>query len=96
MHFVICMFIACICLITAVLFTEVFPKWFKAILALLGSATAGYAIAILIRKIAMWTNAFTKPQLLPTAGICAYYCHHCCVYSSKKKSEKSLKTIFIL
>ena len=71
MHFVICMFIACICLITAVLFTEVFPKWFKAILALLGSATAGYAIAILIRKIAMWTNAFTKPQLLPTAGICA-------------------------
>lgn len=71
MHFVICMFIACICLITAVLFTEVFPKWFKAILALLGSATAGYAMAILIRKIAMWTNAFTKPQLLPTAGICA-------------------------
>ena len=71
MHFVICMFIACICLITAVLFTEVFPKWFKAILALLGSATAGYAIAILIRKIAMWTKAFTKPQLLPTSCICA-------------------------
>ena len=71
MHFVICMFIACICLITAVLFTEVFPKWFKAILALLGSATAGYAIAILIRKIAMWTKAFSKPKLLPTAAICA-------------------------
>ncbi len=71
MHFVICMFIAFICLITDVLFTEVFPKWFKAILALLGSATAGYAIAILIRKIAMWTEAFTKPALLSTAGICA-------------------------
>lgn len=71
MHFVICMFIACICLVTAVLFTEVFPKWFKGFLALLGSATAGYAIAILIRKIAMWTKAFSKPELLPTAGICA-------------------------
>ena len=56
MHFVICAFIALICLITAILFTEVFPKWF---------------IAILIRKIAIWTKAFAKPQLLPTAGICA-------------------------
>lgn len=71
MHFVICVFIALICLITAILFTEVFPKWFKAILTLIGVGTSGYALAILIRKIAMWTNAFTKPQLLPTAGICA-------------------------
>lgn len=71
MHFVICVFIALICLITAVLFTEVFPKWFKAFLALLGAGTSGYALAILIRKISMWTNAFEKPQLLPTAGICA-------------------------
>lgn len=71
MHFVICVFIALICLITAILFTEMFPKWFKAILALIGAGTSGYALAILIRKIAMWTSAFTKPQLLPTAGICA-------------------------
>lgn len=71
MHFVICMFIAFICLITAILFTEVFPKWFKAVLALIGSFTSGYALAILIRKIAMWSQAFDKPKLLPTAGICA-------------------------
>lgn len=71
MHFVICVFIALICLVTAILFTEVFPKWLKAFLALLGSATSGYAISILIRKIAMWTKAYAKPDLLPVAGIAA-------------------------
>lgn len=71
MHFVICVFIALICLITAILFTEVFPKWFKAVIALIGAGTSGYALAILIRKIAMWTKAFAKPKLLTTAGICA-------------------------
>lgn len=69
MHFVICVFIALVCLVTAVLFTEVFPKWFKAVLAIVGSMTTGYAISILIRKIAMMTKAFAKPDLLPVAGI---------------------------
>ncbi|WP_028043437.1 hypothetical protein [Candidatus Stoquefichus massiliensis] len=70
MHFVICAFIALICLITAILFTEVFPKWFKAFLALLGAATSGYALAILIRKIAEWTKAYAKPELWTATGIC--------------------------
>lgn len=69
MHFVICVFIALICLVTAILFTEVFPKWLKVFLALLGSLTSGYAISILIRKIAIWTKAYAKPDLLPVAGI---------------------------
>lgn len=71
MHFVICVFIAFVCLITAILFTEVFPKWFKAVIALIGSFTSGYAISILIRKIAMWTKAFDKPDLWPVALISA-------------------------
>jgi len=71
MHFVICVFIALICLVTAILFTEVFPKWLKVFLALLGSATSGYAISIFIRKVAMWTEAYEKPELLPVAGIAA-------------------------
>ena len=71
MHFCISVFIAVICLAIAVLFCEVFPKWFKAFLALLGSLTAGWAIAILIRKIAIVTNAFAKPELLTTGLICA-------------------------
>ena len=69
MHFVICVFISLMCLVTAILFTEVFQKWFKALIALIGSGTAGYAISILVRKVSIWTNAFTKPKLLPTAGI---------------------------
>ena len=71
MHFVICVFIAVVCLATAILFTEVFPKLFKAILAIIGAASSGYALAILIRKIATWTKAFAQPKLLMTAGICA-------------------------
>ena len=71
MHFVICVFIALVCLVTAILFTEVFPKLFKAVLTLIGAASSGYALAILIRKIATWTKAFTKPELLVTAGICS-------------------------
>lgn len=69
MHFVICAFIALLCLVTTVLFTHVFPKWFKLVLTALGSFTTGYAISILIRKIAMWTNAFDKPDLWPVALI---------------------------
>ncbi|MEG0452020.1 MAG: hypothetical protein RR558_03065 [Coprobacillus sp.] len=71
MHFVICGFIALICLVAAILFTEVFPKFFKAILALLGSFTSGYALAILIRKIAMTSKAFTVFPLWPTIGVCS-------------------------
>ncbi len=71
MHFCICVFIALICLVTAVLFTEVFPKWFKAILAILGSFTSGWAISILIRKIAEWSGAYSKPELMPVGLIAA-------------------------
>lgn len=71
MHFCICVFIALICLVTAILFTEVFPKWFKVILALLGSLTAGWATSIFIRKIAEWTSAFKKPELMPVGLISA-------------------------
>lgn len=71
MHFVIFVFIALICLVTAILFTEVFPKWFKAVLAIIGSASSGYAISILIRKIAMVSEAYEAPELLPVAGIAA-------------------------
>lgn len=70
MHFVISVFVALICLVTAILFKEVFPKWFKAILTLLGGFTSGYALAILIRKIAMMSKAFDKPELWMTTGIC--------------------------
>ena len=69
MHFVISLFIALICLVTAILFKEVFPKWFKAILALLGSFTSGFAIVVLIRKIAILSGAFDQPKLWMNTAI---------------------------
>lgn len=71
MHFVICVFIALVCLITVILFKEVFPKWFKFVLALIASYTSGYAVAILIRKIAMMSEAYAKPTLFPLVWICS-------------------------
>ena len=69
MHFVICVFISLLCLVTTVLFNNVFAKWLKLALTALGSFTTGYAISILIRKIALLTKAFEKPELLPVALI---------------------------
>ena len=89
MHFVICVFIALVCLATVVIFTEVFPKWSKIALALIGSGATGYAIAILIRKIAMITKAFAKPDLLPTIGIATIIVIIIVCLVSKKLSKKA-------
>ncbi|MCD7893371.1 MAG: hypothetical protein LUG60_06675 [Erysipelotrichaceae bacterium] len=70
MHFVTGAFIACVCLAAAILFTEVFPKWFKYILALIGAFTSGYALAILIRRISELTSLYSEPKLWSTTGIC--------------------------
>lgn len=67
MHFVICVFIAVCALSLEVLFTEMFPKWFKCVLALTGAASfRAMPFAILIRKIATWTKWYAQPKLLPT------------------------------
>jgi len=69
MHFILGMFIACITLATGILFTEVFPKWVKILMIPIGAISSGYAIAILIRKIAILSKAFTKPELNQTTLI---------------------------
>lgn len=71
MHFVISAFVALMCLVSYVLFIEVFAKWFKVLLTVLGSLTTGYALAILLRKIAEMSSAFAKPALWTTSGIAA-------------------------
>ena len=45
MYFVICVFMALCGLVTEILFTEMFHTWFKVVLAVGSSASAGYAIA---------------------------------------------------
>ncbi|MCD8028707.1 MAG: hypothetical protein LUF02_08645 [Erysipelotrichaceae bacterium] len=71
MHFVTGAFISCVCLASAILFTEDFPKWFKCILALIGALSSGYALAILIRKISELSSLYSEPKLWSTAGICS-------------------------
>lgn len=69
MHFILGVFIACITLVTAILFEEIFPKWVKILMVPIGALSSGYAISILIRKIAEETNAFSEPKLYSTALI---------------------------
>ena len=66
MHFILGAFVACITLVTGILFAEVFPKWVKILMIPVGAISSGYAIAILIRKIALLTEAFSKPALKST------------------------------
>ena len=69
MHFILGAFVASITLITGILFAEVFPKWVKILMIPVGAISTGYAIAILIRKIAILTEAFSKPALQSTTLI---------------------------
>lgn len=66
MYFVINAFIATICIITLILFTEVFPKLIKALISLIAIGTSSYAITILIRKIAEVSSWYKKPAIFPT------------------------------
>ena len=69
MHFVICMFTSLVIFAVSVLFTEIFPKWFKGLLILMGSYTTGYGVMILIRKISELTSAYKEPWLFPGVWI---------------------------
>lgn len=67
MHFILGAFIAVIMLVTGILFTEVFPRWFKWIQVIVGAFSSGYAISILIRKISELTSWYSEPKLYQTA-----------------------------
>lgn len=69
MHFLLGLFVALVTLATGVLFTEVFPKWIKHIMTLIGAISSGYAISILIRKISEMSGLFEQPALYSTALI---------------------------
>ncbi|MGX8680476.1 MAG: hypothetical protein ACSW8B_03715 [bacterium] len=92
MHFVISVFIVVCIIALAVLFAEVFPRWVKIIMALLGSALGGYAAAILIRYIAKHTKWYAVPKLLDTFYItapCALILTIIVVLIISKKSKKA-------
>jgi len=93
MHFVISVFTAVCILAVGVLFAEIFPKWFEYILAVLGSAVGGYAIAIAVRKVAMKTKWFAMPQMKPAfliaAAITLVVVFICMTVVSKRKKKQA-------
>lgn len=54
MHFVICMFVAIVCLASLVIFKEILNKIISILIAITGCATFSYAISILIKKCGEW------------------------------------------
>ena len=60
MYFVINCFISAVCIISLILFTEVFPKWTKLLVGAVQVVTTSYAIAILIKKIGEWTSVWSE------------------------------------
>ena len=97
MYFVINCFISAVCIISLILFVEVFPKIIKFIVGAVQVVTTSYAIAILIKKIGEWTSIWSGDYryinsnflwILPivaviTIGI-AYFCNR----RAKKKNKK--------
>ncbi len=67
MYFVINSFIVLICIISLVLFTEVFPKMVKAVISIIASVCFSYAAILLIREIAKLTKWYKVPNRFPGA-----------------------------
>ena len=93
MHFVISVFVSLCILALIILFTEVFPVWVKAFFALGGSATTGYAIALLIKKIAKVTKWYKAPDLMLSlsfgiASVCVLVIVIICSIILKKRRDK--------
>lgn len=59
MHFVICMFVAAVCLTSLIIFKEVLNKLFYHIIGVIGCATFSYAIAIFIKKCGEWFSCWS-------------------------------------
>lgn len=59
MYFVINCFISMVCIVSLILFAEVFPKIVKFIVGAIQVITTSYAIAILIKKIGEWTSIWS-------------------------------------
>lgn len=92
MYFVINCFITAVCIVSLILFTEVFPKWVKLIVSAIQVITTSYAIAILIKKIGEWTSIWSGDAslihtyllwLLPVVLVATIIVTYICTKKSK-------------
>ena len=90
------LFISAVCIISLILFTEVFPKWTKLLVGAVQVVTTSYAIAILIKKIGEWTSVWSGDYkyinsnflwILPIVAVITIAVAYIC----NKKSKKAAK-----
>ncbi|WP_294578108.1 hypothetical protein [uncultured Thomasclavelia sp.] len=98
MYFVINCFISAVCIVSLILFTEVFPKIIKFILGAVQVVTTSYAIAILIKKIGEWTGIWSGDYqyinsnflwILPIVAVITIAIAYLCHKRANKKSKKN-------
>lgn len=97
MYFVINCFISAVCIISLILFAEVFPKIIKFIVGAVQVVTTSYAIAILIKKIGEWTSIWSGDYryinsnflwILPIVAVITIGIAYVCNRRAKKKNKK--------
>ena len=97
MYFVINCFISAVCIISLILFAEVFPKIIKFIVGAVQVVTTSYAIAILIKKIGEWTSIWSGDYryinsnflwILPIVAVITIGIAYFCNKKEKKKNKK--------
>lgn len=97
MYFVINCFISAVCIISLILFAEVFPKIIKFIVGAVQVVTTSYAIAILIKKIGEWTSIWSGDYryinsnflwILQIVAVITISISYFCNKRAKKKNKK--------
>lgn len=97
MYFVINCFISAVCIVSLILFAEVFPKIIKFIIGAIQVITTSYAIAILIKKIGEWTSIWSGDYryinsnflwILPIVAVITIGIAYLCNRRAKKKNKK--------
>lgn len=97
MYFVINCFISAVCIVSLILFAEVFPKIIKFIVGAIQVITTSYAIAILIKKIGEWTSIWSGDYryinsnflwILPIVAVITIGVAYLCNRRAKKKNKK--------
>ena len=97
MYFVINCFISAVCIVSLILFTEIFPKWIKLLVGAVQVITSSYAIAILIKKIGEWTSIWSGDYkyinsnflwILPIVAVITILIAYICNKKSKKTKKK--------
>lgn len=100
MHFVICMFVAFVCLVSLIIFKEILNKIISILIGVVGCATFSYALAILIKKCGEWFSWWSGDPIYINSNflwifaivIVIYFIIHFILIKKDKKRLENEKT----